>query len=217
MTQTIKQTISKVALEIAKKGLSKDSKNKIQDYMYRGIDGLYDLLGIIFAENGLIILPEEVNNHDLCVIGKSSKGNDIYRAVVKVSYLICHAHGDDVLKAEFVGEAFDNADKATNKAFTAAYKYLMFQLFAIPINGEDNDADNSHHEVQATPKPAQAKPQAKPQVAEKLIQPKHEILQLFYEKKDKLTEDVAAKAKTVLDGDDTVAINRLFNYLQGVN
>ena len=38
------------------------------------------------------------------------------------------------------GEAMDSADKATNKAMSAAYKYAAFQAFAIPTEG-DNDAD----------------------------------------------------------------------------
>lgn len=38
------------------------------------------------------------------------------------------------------GEAMDSADKATNKAMSAAYKYAAFQTFCIPTEG-DNDAD----------------------------------------------------------------------------
>lgn len=34
----------------------------------------------------------------------------------------------------------DTADKSTNKAMSAAYKYLCLQLFCIPTEG-DNDAD----------------------------------------------------------------------------
>ena len=41
----------------------------------------------------------------------------------------------------------DTADKATNKAMSAAYKYMAMQVFCIPTQG-DNDAD-AH-----TPEPA---------------------------------------------------------------
>src|SRR5690606_19364534 len=44
------------------------------------------------------------------------------------------------------GEAMDSADKATNKAMSAAYKYAAFQTFCIPTEG-DNDADATTHEV----------------------------------------------------------------------
>jgi len=40
----------------------------------------------------------------------------------------------------------DSGDKATNKAMSAAYKYMAFQTFAIPTEG-DNDADAHTHEV----------------------------------------------------------------------
>ena len=40
----------------------------------------------------------------------------------------------------------DSGDKATNKAMSAAYKYMAFQTFAIPTQG-DNDADGQTHEV----------------------------------------------------------------------
>jgi hypothetical protein len=45
------------------------------------------------------------------------------------------------------GEAMDSADKATNKAMSAAYKYACLQTFCIPTEG-DNDADATTHTVQ---------------------------------------------------------------------
>jgi hypothetical protein len=45
----------------------------------------------------------------------------------------------------------DSADKATNKAMSAAYKYACLQTFCIPTEG-DNDADATTHQVApATP------------------------------------------------------------------
>jgi hypothetical protein len=44
------------------------------------------------------------------------------------------------------GEAMDSADKATNKAMSAAFKYVVMQTFCIPTEG-DNDADATSHEV----------------------------------------------------------------------
>ena len=40
----------------------------------------------------------------------------------------------------------DSADKATNKAMSATYKYAAFQTFCIPTKG-DNDADATTHDV----------------------------------------------------------------------
>ena len=40
----------------------------------------------------------------------------------------------------------DSADKATNKAMSAAYKYACLQTFCIPTEG-DNDADATTHDI----------------------------------------------------------------------
>jgi hypothetical protein len=45
----------------------------------------------------------------------------------------------------------DSADKATNKAMSAAYKYLALLTFCIPTEASpDSDADFSTHDVAAT-------------------------------------------------------------------
>src|SRR3546814_8730156 len=56
----------------------------------------------------------------------------------------------DLVCATF-GEAKDMADKATNKAMSAAYKDAAFMTFAIPVEGEE-DADA------VTPEPTVRKP-----------------------------------------------------------
>lgn len=43
------------------------------------------------------------------------------------------------------GEAMDSADKATNKALSAAYKYACIEAFCIPTEGEQ-DADKTTHD-----------------------------------------------------------------------
>ncbi|MDQ5946009.1 MAG: hypothetical protein QG619_1432, partial [Pseudomonadota bacterium] len=49
------------------------------------------------------------------------------------------------------GEAMDSADKATNKAMSAAYKYLALLVFCIPTEATaDTDADFSTHELAST-------------------------------------------------------------------
>jgi len=56
--------------------------------------------------------------------------------------------------ARSFGEAMDSADKATNKAMSAAYKYTAFQTFCIPTEG-DNDADAHTQEVTQAHQPAE--------------------------------------------------------------
>src|SRR5690606_17937912 len=61
--------------------------------------------------------------------------------------LICSEDGSKFTIRTF-GEAMDSADKATNKAMSAAYKYAAMQAFCIPTEG-DNDADATTHDVAA--------------------------------------------------------------------
>jgi hypothetical protein len=65
------------------------------------------------------------------------------------------------------GEAMDSADKATNKAMSAAYKYAAFLAFCIPTEG-DNDADATTHEP--APKPGVTRPVT----ATQAVQPRQE-------------------------------------------
>ena len=65
---------------------------------------------------------------------------------VGVEYDIIAAEDGSRHVVRFVGEAMDSADKATNKAMSAAFKYMAMQTFCIPTEG-DNDADSHTHEV----------------------------------------------------------------------
>ena len=60
------------------------------------------------------------------------------------------------------GEAMDSADKSTNKAMSAAYKYMCLQVFCIPTEG-DNDADGTTPDMikpqTPAPKPQPQKPE----------------------------------------------------------
>jgi hypothetical protein len=63
-----------------------------------------------------------------------------------------HVYGPagDCLTAEVPGEASDFADKATNKAQSAALKYLLFTLFMIPVDGRSIDDGDRDHPVEPT-------------------------------------------------------------------
>lgn len=61
---------------------------------------------------------------------------------------------DERIEARVQGEGMDGQDKGSNKALTAALKYLLLKTFLIPT-GDDTEADS--HE---SPKPAPARPAA---------------------------------------------------------
>lgn len=120
--------------------IPKDKNNEGQHFKFRGIDDCYNSLHKIFASNGVLCIPsvEKLETSDYM----NAKGNKVFRSVVTVIYNFTAADGSSVA-SRVVGEAFDFGDKATNKAMSAAHKYLLLQTFLIPTRDiGDADSDN---------------------------------------------------------------------------
>jgi len=144
------QAINAVQTELAKVGISKSSRNNQgSGYNFRGIDAVYNVLSSIMAQNGLCIIPRMLNR--TCEERTSKSGGALFYVTVEAEFDLVSAEDGSKHTARTFGEAMDSGDKATNKAMSAAYKYMAFQTFAIPTEG-DNDADAHTHEV-ATKKP----------------------------------------------------------------
>lgn len=139
------QAINSVQAELCKIGIAKDSRNtQGQGYNFRGIDAVYNVLSSIMAQNGLVIVPRMIAR--TCEERVSRSGGALFYVTVEAEFDLISAEDGSKHIARTFGEAMDSGDKATNKAMSAAYKYMAFQTFAIPTSG-DNDADSSTHEV----------------------------------------------------------------------
>ena len=152
------QAIAAVMAELSKEGISKDRKNQQQGYAFRGIDDMYNALSPILAKNGLCVLPRVLARET--IERQTKSGSALFYTTVEVEFDFVSAEDGSKHTVKTFGEAMDSADKSTNKAMSAAYKYAVMQAFAIPTEG-DNDADAQTHEV--APKPSQ-----------KTVQPKQE-------------------------------------------
>jgi hypothetical protein len=95
-----------------------------------------------------VVLPRVLQRHH---DERTTKhGGVMFTVVCEVAFdFIAAADGSSHTVVTW-GEAMDTADKATNKAMSAAYKYACMQGFCIPTEG-DNDADA------ITPEPVQPK------------------------------------------------------------
>lgn len=141
------RAINAVSAELAKEGISKSRNNQQQGYKFRGIDEVLNALSMILADQGLVIIPH-VETREVTE-RLSVKGNPLFYVVIRAHYTFISAEdGSRETVGPFDGEAMDSADKATNKAMSAAYKYMAIQTFCIPTEG-DNDADATTHEVVA--------------------------------------------------------------------
>ena len=142
--------IAGVQAAIAKVGIAKARKNAQQGYAFRGIDDVYSALAPLLAEHGLCIVPRVLSR--TCTERQTQRGGALFYTAVQVEYTVAAVADGSTVTACVFGEAMDSGDKSTNKALSAAYKYLCLQLFCIPTEG-DNDADASTHEVKAAPRP----------------------------------------------------------------
>ncbi len=145
------KAIAKITAAMASEGIGKDRKNQQQGYSFRGIDDVYNVLSRMLADAGLCIIPR-ILKRDM-IERQTQKGGTLFYVTVEAEYDLIAVEDGSKHTARVFGEAMDSGDKATNKAMSAAYKYLAFQTFAIPTEG-DNDADAHTHEV----KPSQARP-----------------------------------------------------------
>lgn len=140
--KNIYQMIAEITAMMAKEGIAKDNENEQQRFMYRGIDDVYNALGKMLGEVGMVIIPRVLNRE---VTERATKsGGALFYVNVDVEYDLISSQDGSKHVSKVMGEAMDSADKATNKAMSAAYKYLCFQVFCIPTEG-DNDADEKTH------------------------------------------------------------------------
>jgi hypothetical protein len=140
--------IANISRAIAKDGISKDRSNTQQNYKFRGIDDVLNALAPLLSEHGLVILPRCMKRD---VVERQARGGGaLFYVTIEAEFdFVCVADASTHI-VRMYGEAMDSADKATNKAMSAAYKYAAFQTFCIPTEGE-NDADVTTHDVAAQP------------------------------------------------------------------
>lgn len=132
------KAINAVQDDLAKIGISKDKKNQQQGYNFRGIDDVYDALAPLLAKHKLCIIPFSLSRE--VAERTTQKGNALFYVTVECEFHFVSAEDGSKHVAKTYGEAMDSADKATNKAMSAAYKYAAFQTFCIPVDVEDADA-----------------------------------------------------------------------------
>jgi hypothetical protein len=151
-TPKVYEAICAVMEDIGHSGISKGRKNQQQGYNFRGIDDVYNELNSLLSKHKVIMTPRilarEVTER------QTQKGGVLFYVTVEAEFDFISAEDGSKHTVRTFGEAMDSADKATNKAMSAAYKYAAMMVFCIPTEG-DNDADAVTHEV--APK-AMAKP-----------------------------------------------------------
>jgi hypothetical protein len=140
------EAIKNVAAAMSHDGISKARKNAQQGYNFRGIDDVLNALSSALIEAGLVILPRVTER--VVTERETKNGGALFYVTVKVEFDLVAVEDGSKHTIITYGEAMDSADKATNKAMSAAYKYLALLTFCIPTEAApDTDADFTTHDV----------------------------------------------------------------------
>lgn len=201
------EAINAVMREMATEGIGKNHRNQQQNYSFRGIDDVYNALSSALSRNGLVMLPRILSRS--CEERATAKGSALFYVTVEAEFdLVCSADGSTHTIRTF-GEAMDSADKATNKAMSAAYKYAAMQAFCIPTEG-DNDADATTHEVAGRAAQQQRqqmqRPRQQPQQNEQSAAPKQASVEWM--------KNMEAKVR---GADSVETLNAMREYIKGMN
>lgn len=137
---SVQLAVTRVMRDIGRVGVGKGDFNAQQKYYFRGIDAFVQALSPILSKHGVVCVPR-VRDHIHEVHPTASGGRQIM-VFLTVEWRLYGPRGD-YLEAVTVGQAFDSGDKAANKAMSAAFKYLLGQVFAVPnIGWSEQDQDS---------------------------------------------------------------------------
>ncbi len=131
----IYQKIPSVMAEID--AIGKNRKGEM-NYHFRGIDDVLNALKPVFSKHRIFVLPWVVSNAREDRLSKSGT-KQIY-TVMTVEFTL-YAEDGSFVKARMIGEAQDTQDKSSNKAMSAAFKYMAFQVFCIPTDDPKVDTE----------------------------------------------------------------------------
>lgn len=144
--------------------IGKNSKNIQQNYNFRSIDDVTNALKPLLSKHGVFIVPTFLNSERMDK--QTRNGGTMYFERVQYAFDFFASDGSS-FRAIVQSEGMDSADKSSNKALMAAFKYLVITVFC--INTADNeDADST------TPDLAPAGTAKRSETAREQIEPETE-------------------------------------------
>lgn len=123
--------------------IKKEQQNKDQNFMFRGIDQVYNAIHGLMVQQRVFCVPKNMQ-----LVARKERptrsGGTLSFTLVSVEYeFVCSADGSSRTFGPFIGEGMDAGDKGTNKALAVAHKYCFLQSFCVPtedIVDPDRDA-----------------------------------------------------------------------------
>ncbi len=114
--------------------VTKDQKNTVQNYAFRGIDQFINALHPALVKHGVTVTPEcTYHSQELREVTRSNGKAGVDKHVaIQMCYHFYAEDGSTLKVGPVPAEGVDSGDKATNKALSAALKYALIQTFNVP-------------------------------------------------------------------------------------
>ena len=137
--------------------VSKDQKNTVQGFKFRGIDQFVNALHPALVKNGVFMTPRCTSyTSELKEVTRSSGKAGVDKHVsILMEYDFFAEDGSKVTVGPIPAEGLDSGDKATNKALSAGLKYALIQTFSVPTEDmaeADLETPEIGKKVEALPK-----------------------------------------------------------------
>lgn len=123
--------------------VKKERKNTQQNYMFRGVDDAMNALSPLLAKHGVFPATAGVENI-LFEEVTSKSGSAGYHLIRRYTFRF-YAEDGSFIESIADGEAVDYGDKASNKAYSTAYREALWKLFVVPFNNDDTE--NHDHDL----------------------------------------------------------------------
>ena len=162
----IHQALQKVNDELG--AIKKDQSGF--NYKFRGIYQVMNAISPLFKKHGIVVRRENVViTQDPQVRDVKGKPTIMNRCLLIADYVFVSTEDGSELSSSGFGEGEDKGDKAVGCATSNAYKYVIFEMFNIPTEDqEDSDMKTAREEgVTGVKAPAKTgtKEVAKPKAA----------------------------------------------------
>lgn len=133
--------------------IRKRDRNQSQNFNFRGVDAVVNVVGPVCRKHGVFVLPYEVR--EVREDRYLSKNDAAMHAVLATFVWRIYGPQGDFLHMESIGESADAGDKASPKAHSVAYRTALLESLMIPTDEIDPDAESheraTHREPSADP------------------------------------------------------------------
>jgi hypothetical protein len=136
--KTVREALNAVMDDIGAVGKDQRIESGPAKYAYRSIETILARAQPAFVKHGVVVVPRVLDSQYRD--GTTRNGGATREATLTVQFDFVGPDGS-TLSAVTIGEATDTSDKASNKAMTAAFKYALLIVFAIPTEHDDQDEE----------------------------------------------------------------------------